>query len=113
MFQEVKLERFGMETILVAGLMVASSGMGKMANHLIGPAFRLDDLKVAAARSAAVAALIKHPAVLLTLDDLRYAPEKLGELASAEISFARPLNRLKQINPEAYWGWHIVQRIMA
>jgi hypothetical protein len=89
------------------------SGMGKMANHLIGPAFRLDDLKVAATRSAAVAALIKHPAVLLTLDDLRYAPEKLGELASAEISFARPLNRLKQTNPEAYWGWHMVQRIMS
>jgi hypothetical protein len=33
-------------------------GMGRMANHLIGSTFRLDDLKIAAARSAGVAALI-------------------------------------------------------
>jgi hypothetical protein len=89
------------------------SGMGKMANHLIGPAFRLDDLKVAAARSAAVAALIKHPATRLTLDDLRYASERVGELAAGEITIAHPLSRLRQTNPEAYWVWHQMQRILA
>jgi len=35
MFQEVKLERFGMETILVTGLMVASSGMGQITTSLL------------------------------------------------------------------------------
>lgn len=89
------------------------AGMGRMESHLVGAPFRLDDLKIAAARAACIAALIRNPSSPLTLDDLRYDAVRFAKLGNTEVTFSRPLNRLRQTNPEALFCWHLVSRAQA
>jgi len=84
----------------------------RLENHLIGPALDMDNLKVAAARAACLAALIRNPASPLTLDDLRYDPARVAELAPLNIARSLRLNRLKQTNAEAFFLWHKVDTLL-
>ena len=87
------------------------AGMVKMGNHLLGP-FSMDNLKVATARAASIAALIRNPASPMTLTDLRYDPARVAELAALTITRFPRLNRLKQMNPEAFFYWHKVDTLL-
>jgi hypothetical protein len=84
----------------------------RLENHLIGPALDMDNLKVAAARAACLASLIRNPASPLTLDDLRYDPARVAELAPLNIARSPRLNRLKQTNAEAFFLWHKVDTLL-
>jgi hypothetical protein len=88
-------------------------GMGRMANHLIGDRLQLDDLKIASARAASVAALIRNPSTPMTLADVRFDPVGIANLAAINLSLSRPLNRLKQTNPEAFYYWYRVDQLNA
>ena len=83
----------------------------RLENHLIGPALDMDNLKIAAARVACLAALIRNPASPLTLDNLRYDPARVAELAALTINRFPRLNRLKATNPEAFFYWHKVDTL--
>jgi len=85
----------------------------RLENHLIGPALDMDNLKVAAARAACLAALIRNPASPLTLDELRYDPARVAELAPLNIARFPRLNRLKQTNAEAFFLWHKVDTVLS
>lgn len=85
----------------------------RLENHLIGPALDMDNLKVAAARTACIAALIRNPTSPLTLNDLLYDPAQASELAALTISHYPRLNRLKTVNPEAFFYWHRVDTLLA
>jgi hypothetical protein len=87
------------------------AGLKGIGNHLFGT-FRMDDLKVAAARAACIAALIRHPESSLTIDDLRYDPNRAGELIPLSINYAPRLNHLKKINPEAFFYWQKVDMLL-
>ncbi len=89
-----------------------SKGLGKMKGHLIGGPFNIENLKVAAARSATIAALIRNPASPFTLAEVRYDPARVAELRQAKISLSQPLNRLRQANPEAFFYWHKVDALL-
>jgi len=84
----------------------------RLENHLIGPALDIDDLKVAAARAAGIAALIQTPNSPLSLDDFRYNPARVMELQSLRITRYPRLNRLKATNPEAFFYWHKVDTLL-
>jgi len=87
-------------------------GLTKMAGHLIGEPFKMENLKVAAARAASIAALIRNPDSPLTLDDIRFDPARVAELQEVQISLSQPLNRLKATNPEAFFYWHKVDMLL-
>lgn len=87
--------------------------LGKIDNHLIGDPFQMDDLKIAAARAAYVATLIRNPDSTMSLSDLRYDPTQVPELATLEIAHSQRLNRLKQANPEAFFYWLQVDRLLS
>lgn len=84
----------------------------RLENHLFGPALDMDNLKVAAARAACLAALIRNPASPLTITEIRYDPARVAELRQARISLSQPLNRLSQTNPEAFFYWHKVDALL-
>lgn len=88
------------------------SGLRKMAGHLIGGSFNMEKLKVAAARAACIAALIRNPASPLTLDDLQYDPAQASGLAALTINRFPRINRLKATNPEAFFYWHKVDTLL-
>ncbi|MFZ4779290.1 MAG: nucleotidyl transferase AbiEii/AbiGii toxin family protein [Terrimicrobiaceae bacterium] len=84
----------------------------RLENHLIGPALDMDNLKIAAARAACIAALIRNPASPLTLDEIRYDPARVAELRQVQIGLSQRLNRLSQANPEAFFYWHKVDTLL-
>ncbi len=49
----------------------------------------------------------------VTIDSLRYRPERTSEIAKAEIVPPwRPLARLKGANPEVFFFWLQAQRLL-
>ena len=85
----------------------------RLENHLIGPALDMENLKVAAARAACLAALIRYPDSPLTLNALRYDPARVSELAPLKITRFPSLDRLKATNPEAFFYWHKVDTLLS
>ena len=87
-------------------------GLNKLQGHLIGEAFNIDSLKIAAARAACVAALIRNSDTHVSLADMRYDSVHIANLKAVGIQFSKPLNRLLQVNPEAFFYWHKVDTLL-
>lgn len=88
-----------------------NQGRRSLASHLIGQGLSEDAFKVAASRAACIAALIRNPETGMALDDVRYNPAHVSELDEYDIEFFRPLNRLKQTVPEAFFHWRRIEEL--
>lgn len=86
-------------------------GARKLTSHLVDHRFNLDMAKLAAAKTALVARLIVKEDSGSSLAAFRSIPtnEELGQLVITG-EWER-LNRLKSINPEAFWYWYQASRI--
>jgi hypothetical protein len=88
-------------------------GVAQVDSHMIGPRYTLDHAKIAAARAAHLAAVIlsnKAPDDLATLRFDGTAMEAIKDV-TLDGRFAI-LNRLKRINPEAFYRWTCVRELL-
>lgn len=80
-------------------------GINQLSNHIIGMPFRLPEAKVAAARAACLASILKQDATSPTSLP-RYSPEALAQAVEHGVGAKHAcLNRLKSFAPEAYFYW--------
>jgi nucleotidyltransferase AbiEii toxin of type IV toxin-antitoxin system len=86
-------------------------GVRKLTSHLVDHHFTLDMAKLAAAKAALVARLITSEESGPSLEAFRSVPtnEELGQLMITG-EWER-LNRLKNINPEAFWYWYQASKL--
>ncbi|NQT93815.1 MAG: nucleotidyl transferase AbiEii/AbiGii toxin family protein [Lentisphaerae bacterium] len=85
-------------------------GVPQVDSHMIGRRYTLDDARIAAARAAHLASVIRHDTMPPDIAALRFDPAALGRLRDAQL--APPLdrlNRLRGFNVEAFHHWLGVQ----
>jgi hypothetical protein len=81
-------------------------GVTQVDSHMIGRRYAWDDARIAAARAAHLAALIRNGKVPEDLSEIRYDESAIEMLKSAELDGEfRILNGLKRTNPEAFYHW--------
>jgi len=86
------------------------SGVGLVDTHMIGQKYTLDDAKLASARAAHLAAMLKCGSMPEDLNTERFDAAMLPELINSELQESwRPLHRLKQANEQTYYHWSRVQ----
>jgi len=87
-----------------------AQGVPQVDSHMIGRHYTLDDAKIAAARAAHLASLIRRGEMPRDLASLRFDPTALTRLRDADLAAPYDrLNRLRGFNPEAFHHWLGVQ----
>ncbi len=85
-------------------------GVKQVDTHMIGPRHTLDNAKIAAARAAHLAALLRSNRVPTDLSTLRFDGAVIGANTDATLDGQfTPLNRLRQINPEVFFRWTCIR----
>ena len=89
------------------------AGIKALDSHILGPTFNIQAARIAAARAALLAALLRKGRLDSPLADLRVIPEA-SELAELIIDgrFGQ-LNRLRKISIEAFYYWFLVDQYLA
>ncbi len=80
------------------------TGIATLQGHLIGTDFRVNEAAVAASKAAFLAAAIKKDATP-DLAQVRFNPDHMGELKGKTLSSFSELNKVLQVNPEAFSYW--------
>lgn len=91
--------------------LMLEDGARKLTSHLVDHRFNLDMAKLAAAKAALIAKLIKKETAGTSLEVFRTVPppEELRQL-KIEGEWER-LNRLMSVNPEAFWYWYQASKL--
>ncbi len=86
-------------------------GIRQIQNYLLGKPFRLEDGKIAAAKAALLASLIKMNMKEIKIIDIRYNASFIELVRDAVLSNERQiLNRLKSTQTEAFYYWWLIER---
>jgi hypothetical protein len=87
-----------------------ASGLKQIENHLLGVPFKIDQARVASAKIALLASVVKSNALKFSFDKMRYNRSEIEKLLSAELSGSYEiLNRLKKLNQlEAFHYWWLI-----
>lgn len=88
-------------------------GVAGLQNHLVNQPFRRDEARIAAGKAACVAAWIQRRPAGLTIEHLRFQPDRVAELR--DLQFQAPwtaLTRLKGGNAQAFHYWYQAQKIL-
>lgn len=91
--------------------LMLEDGARKLTSHLVDHRFNLDMAKLAAAKAALTAKLVKSEDAGASLGAFRTVPppEELRQL-KIEDEWER-LNRLMSVNPEAFWYWYQASKL--
>lgn len=94
-----------------AEALMLEDGARKLTSHLVDHRFNLDMAKLAAAKAALIAKLIKKETAGTSLEVFRTVPppEELRQL-KIEGEWER-LNRLMSVNLEAFWYWYQASKL--
>lgn len=94
-----------------AEALMLEDGARKLTSHLVDHRFNLDMAKLAAAKAALVAKLIRNETAGASLEVFRTVPppEELRQL-KIDGEWER-LNRLMSVNPEAFWYWYQASKL--
>jgi hypothetical protein len=89
------------------------NGRKALANHLVGGKYNSEMfIKIAAAKAVFLSQAILKNQTGLSLEQIRYSLDKIEEIRTAEIAGAyAALNRLKVVNPEAFYYWWQMSRM--
>ncbi len=86
-------------------------GIQQIQSHLINRPFRLNDAKLAAAKTVLMAQMLRTNSTPTTLP-IRFENDKLDEISEENLSGKFViLNRLKAILPEAFYYWLLFSRL--
>ncbi len=88
-------------------------GLKQIENHLLGVPFTIDQARIAAAKAALLATLIKRNNLNFSLERIRYNPTQDEELATCELAGSyKVLNRLKKLQQlEAFYYWWLIAQM--
>ena len=94
-----------------AEALMLEDGARKLTSHLVDHRFNLDMAKLAAAKAALTAKLVKSEDAGASLGEFRTVPppEELRQL-KIDGEWER-LNRLMSVNPEAFWYWYQASKL--
>ncbi|MBF0106224.1 MAG: nucleotidyl transferase AbiEii/AbiGii toxin family protein [Deltaproteobacteria bacterium] len=87
-------------------------GVKKVNSHIVGPALQIDQVKVAAAKTALLAAIILQNEQVFDIHTLRYSNEQANLLRELTIQKWPVLNNIKAANPEAFYYWWQASKII-
>jgi hypothetical protein len=88
-------------------------GVSALQNHLVNQPFHRDEARIAAGKVACVAAWIQRRPAGVTIEQLRFQPDRIAELRDLQIQTPwTPLTRLKGGNAEAFHYWYQAQKIL-
>ncbi|MBE9478647.1 MAG: nucleotidyl transferase AbiEii/AbiGii toxin family protein [Chloroflexi bacterium] len=87
------------------------NGISRIASHLVGGRYNIDDARVSAAKAACLAAILKQDTISLAIENIRFNQSRVEELRGVKIEKWPVLNRLKAISPEAFQYWFLVDRL--
>jgi len=86
-------------------------GIGRLASHLVNHRFHLDDARRAASRAGLMTRLIDRESSGDSLSIFREMPG-VDDLRKMKVDGEmEPINRLKAINPEAFYRWYQASRL--
>lgn len=92
-------------------------GIGRLKNHLVGARFDPAVARIAAGKTALLAACLLDARAAVDLEQVRYRGDAadLERLRGVTMTHEpwRCLNRLIAVNPEAFHYWHVAQRFMS
>lgn len=87
-------------------------GVAQVDTHMVGPRYTLDNARIAVARAAHLATCLRYDLVPDDLTELHFttlSAERIGDVRLGEqLSI---LNRLKNLNPEAFYHWARIQHL--
>lgn len=85
---------------------ILTLGVAQVDSHMIGKRYTWDDARVAAARAAHLAALIRNGKMPVDMTAIRYDDSVIDTIKEAELDGAfKILNGLKRTNLEAFYHW--------
>lgn len=87
-----------------------ASGLKQIENHLLGVPFKIDQARVASAKIALLASVVKSNALKFSFEKMRYKGSENDKLLAEELSGPYEiLNRLKRLNQlEAFHYWRLI-----
>ena len=89
-------------------------GVSALQNHLVNQPFHRDEARIAAGKVACVAAWIQRRPAGVTIEQLRFQPDRIAELRDLQIQTPwTPLTRLKGGNAQAFYYWYQAQKILS
>ena len=90
-----------------------ATGLKQIENHLLGVPFKIDQARVAAAKIALLASVVKHNNLKFSFEKMRYNSTQNEKLLVAELSGSYEiLNRLKKLNQlEAFYYWWLISQM--
>ena len=86
-------------------------GIDQLRGHLMGVDFGVRDAAIAAAKSAYMAIAIRH-GHKMGFGDLRYDKTKEAILKGVKLKRFSELSKIVQISPEAFYYWHLADKIL-
>jgi predicted nucleotidyltransferase component of viral defense system len=90
-----------------------ATGLKQIENHLLGVPFKIDQARVAAAKIALLASLVKNNNLKFSFEKMRHNPKQNEKLLLVELSGSYDiLNRLKKLNQlEAFYYWWLISQM--
>ncbi len=90
-----------------------ATGLKQVENHLLGVPFKLDQARVAAAKIALLASVVKNNNFKFSFEKMRYSPTQNEKSLAIELSGSYEiLNRLKKLNQlEAFHYWWLISQM--
>jgi hypothetical protein len=88
-------------------------GISQLKSYFLGTKFNIDDARVAAAKAALLAAILRSERLPAKIDEVKYAPSKIKEIETVILDGRfQILNKLKALSPEAFYYWWVISRLL-
>lgn len=88
-------------------------GISQLKSYFLGTKFNIDDARVAAAKAALLAAILRSERLPAKIDDVRYSPSRINEIEPVVLAGRfQILNKLKSLTPEAFYYWWVISRLL-
>ena len=92
---------------------ILTDGISKISSHLVNTKFRLEEAKISASRAVLLAALLKTQSKGHALNEFRWSPKRISELASLMLKAPLDnLHRIKALIPEAFYNLYTAQELL-
>jgi hypothetical protein len=86
-------------------------GIGKLTNYFLGIRYTLEEARLSASKIALLATLLRNDKTTASIDELRFNQRSVNEIRNVTLQGKfQILNKLKGLNPEAFYYWWIVSK---
>jgi len=86
-------------------------GIGKLTNYFLGIRYTLEEARLSASKIALLATLLKSDKTTANIDQLRFSEQRIDQIRDVTFQARfQILNKLKGLNPEAFYYWWIVTK---